>query len=182
MIPARALCLLAALPVFLSAPASALGPLDVDGGLRTGIYDENYKLGVGASLSLLQNLGPKSDVGLSLNYLRFRAKTVGWSDINEFGGYVTAYFVPTLTNQPFEVRLGPHLGASMLDGLWHADLGGDASVVFKVSDMARFYAAFIPAYLLGEESGGLIRIGFGLQYRLGGASAPAPGPEGTGVP
>lgn len=183
MIPARTLCLLAALAAVLPLPAAALGPLDVDGGLRAAIYDDNYDLGVGGSLGLVQNLGAKSDLGLHLNYTRFTAKTVGWSDINEYGFYLTAYWVPTLTNQPFEVRLGPHAGASVVDEFWHADLGGDASVVFQTSESIRFYATFAPAYLLGEEGGGLIRIGLGLQFRLsGGSAASAPGPDGTGAP
>lgn len=179
MIPARALCLLAALPAVLPLPAAALGPLDVDGGLRAAIYDDNYDLGVGGTLGLVQNIGAKSDLGLHLNYTRFTAKTVGWTDINEFGAYVTAYFVPTLTNQPFEMRLGPHVGASVIDESWHADLGGDVSVVFLASPSTRFYANFAPAYVLGENSGGLIRIGLGLQFRLsGGAATYTPGPAG----
>lgn len=183
MIPARALCLLAALPAVLPLPAAALGPLDVDGGLRAAIYDDNYDLGVGGTLGLVQNLGAKSDLGLHLNYTRFSAKTVGWSDIAEYGFYVTAYFVPTLTNQPFEVRLGPHVGASVVDEYWHADLGGDASVVFQTTESIRFYAAFTPSYLLGEESGGLIRIGLGLQFRLsGGSPADAPDAGGASAP
>lgn len=173
MIPARALCLLAA----FALPAAAAGPLDLDGGLRASIYNDNYKLGVGASLGLVQNLGPKFDLGLHLNYSHFTAKTVDWDDINEYGGYLTAYFIPTLADQPFELRLGPHAGASYLGEFWYADLGGDAMAVFKINDMTKFYAAFIPAYFLGEDSGGMIRIGFGVEYRLshGSGAAPAPG-------
>lgn len=182
MIPARALRLMASLSALLPLTAAALGPLDVDGGFRAAIYDDNYKLGVGGTLGLVQNLGPKSDLGLHLNYTRFRAETVGWSDINEYGFYVGAYYVPTLANQPFEVRLGPHVGASLVDESWHADLGGDASVVFQTSDRTRFYATFIPAYFLGDHGGGFIRLGFGVQYRLSGGESAGTAPDGSAAP
>lgn len=186
MNPARILSLLSATGLhiarvagvagFLILPAAA-GPLDLDGGLRASIYNDNYKLGVGAELGLIQNLGPKFDLGLHLNYSRFRAKAEGWEDINELGGYVTAYMIPTLADQPFELRLGPHAGAALLGDDWYADLGGDIMAVFTIADNTRFYGAFIPAYFVGEESGGMIRIGFGIEYRLAGgtlAASPAP--------
>ena len=54
--------------------------------------------------------------------------------------------------------------------------------MFQVADKTRFYAAFIPAYFIGEESGGLIRIGLGLQYRLGGEAAYSPASGSAGSP
>lgn len=169
MISARALSLLAAMAV-----SAVAGPLDLDAGLRASIYDDNYKLGVGASLGLVQNLGPKFDLGLHLNYSRFRAKTVDWEDVNEMGGYLTAYMIPTLADQPFEMRLGPHAGASLLGDDWYADLGADVMAVFQVAEKTRFYAAFIPGYFLGKDSQAMIRIGFGIEYRLGDGSGSAP--------
>jgi hypothetical protein len=175
MNPARALRLAVsgfAMAAVLALPAAA-GSLDLDGGLRASIYNDNYKLGVGAELGAVQNLGPKTDLGLHLNYSRFRAKTVDWVDVNEFGGYVTWYFLPTLADQPFEVRLGPHVGAAMIEDDWFADVGGDIAAVFKVGEKLRFYGAFIPGYFIGSESQGMFRVGFGLQYRVGEGSAPA---------
>ena len=180
MIPARALSLFAAkaAKVALAAMAAfalpaAAGPLDLDAGLRASIYDDNYKLGVGAELGLVQNLGPKFDLGLHLNYSRFRAKTSGWEDINETGGYLAAYFIPTLADQPFELRIGPHAGAALLGDAWHADLGGDFVAVFTIADNTRFYGAFIPSFFLGESSNSMFRIGFGIEYRLSGDAVPA---------
>jgi hypothetical protein len=171
MIPARALSLLTAWAA--TALTAAAGPLDFDAGLRASIYDENYRLGVGAELGLIQNLGPKFDLGLHLNYSHFSAKTTGWDDTQEMGGYVTAYLIPTLADQPFELRLGPHAGGALLREAWHADLGGDAMAVFTVADNMRFYGAFIPSYFLGDHGGGMIRLGFGIEYRLSGEKVPA---------
>jgi hypothetical protein len=184
MIPARAMpaskssalrgtfAVLAGL-VGLVFPAAlrAAGPLDLNAGLRAAIYDENYKLGYGLELGLLQNLSPVFDVGLHLNYTRFNEKTPEWGDTDEMGGYVTAYYIPTLADQPFEARLGPHIGGTRVVESWHLDLGGDAMVLFQVADKTKFYAAFIPSYLIGKESQGLIRIGFGIEYRLSGSAA-----------
>lgn len=178
MIRARVLSLLAA----LALPATA-GPLDADAGLRASIFNDNYKLGVGAELGLIQNLGPKFDLGLHLNYSMFRAKTVDWNDATELGGYVTAYMIPTLADQPFEMRFGPHAGASSIDGDWYADLGGDVMAVFQVADKTKFYGAFIPSFFIGKESQGMFRVGFGIEYRLGdGAPASATGYEGASEP
>jgi hypothetical protein len=159
----------------LPAHAGAAGPLDLNAGLRAAIYDENYKLGYGLELGLVQNLSPVFDLGLHLNYTRFNEKTPEWGDTDELGGYATAYYIPTLADQPFEARLGPHVGGTRVDESWHLDLGGDAMVLFKVADMTKFYAAFIPSYLVGKESQGLIRIGFGIEYRLSGGASPAVG-------
>ena len=181
MIPARVLSLFAAMAA-IALPAVA-GPLDLDAGLRASIYDDNYKLGVGGSLGLVQNLGPKFDLGLHLNYSRFRAKTVDWDDINELGGYLTAYMVPTLADQPFSLRIGPHGGAAMLGDDWYGDVGGDVMAVFKIADKTQFYGTFIPSFFIGKESQAMIRIGFGIEYRLAdgsSSSAPASGGSGTG--
>lgn len=184
MIPARALRF--SVQAVLSAtmatalPAFAAGSLDLDGGLRASIFNDNYKLGVGAELGAVQNFGPKFDMGLHLNYSRFRAKTVDWVDVNELGGYVTAYYIPTLVDQPFEMRIGPHLGGALIKDDWYVDIGGDIAAVFKVGEKLRFYGAFIPGFFIGSESQSLFRVGFGLQYRISdGSAAPATGYEGA---
>lgn len=155
----------------LPSAVRAAGPLDLNAGLRSAIFDENYKLGYGLELGLVQNLSPVFDVGLHLNYTRFNEKTPEWGDTDELGGYATAYYIPTLADQPFEARLGPHIGGTRVVDSWHLDLGGDAMVLFQVADKTKFYASFIPSYLIGKESQGLIRIGFGIEYRLSGSPA-----------
>lgn len=162
----------------LALPAAA-GPLDVDGGLRGSIYNDNYKLGLGAQLGLIQALGEKADVGLHLNYSRYRHKTVDFPDFNEFGGYVTLYYDPHIQDQPFEIRLGPHVGGAKLRGGWHVDIGGDAQVLFDVNEKMRAYGAFSPGYVLGANEGGLIRVGLGIQYRLFGGDAAPKAPAAT---
>jgi hypothetical protein len=147
----------------LSRPVLAV-PLDLDGGFRASIWDENYKLGVGGELGMVMGAGPKLDVGAHLNYSHFTHKTMDFPDHDELGGYLTLYFVP-LQDDSFRLRLGPHVGGNQLDG-WNLDVGGDIAAVFKINDRTLIYGAFIPAYLIGSDSQGIFRVGFGAQYRL----------------
>lgn len=161
------------LPLLLALPCPSLaaGLLAADGGFRLAIYDENYKRGLGAELGLVQALGPSFDAGLHLNYTHFAAKTIDWPDRTEAGGYLTAYLRPAIKDQPFEVRLGPHAGAALIADAWHADLGGDAQVVFRATDRLQIYGAFVPSYMLGEHSQLLVRVGLGVQFALTGERA-----------
>ncbi len=142
------------------------GPIDYDAGLRAVIYDDLYKLGLGAEVGAVSGLNPNWDVGLHLNYTHFRPKTESWPAISEYGGYVTAYYLPTL-DQDFSLRLGPHIGyAHVYDS--YLDIGGDLMAVFKLNPTTSLYANFVPSYFLGSNSQALVRVGLGVHYRTGG--------------
>jgi hypothetical protein len=165
-------CRLTALLPFLclAALAPKATAIDLDLGLRASIYDENYKLGVGGELGAIVSATANMDLGLHLNYTSFRTKTETIDDANEFGGYVTAYFHPAI-DQGFSLRIGPHIGYSAIGSSdnreSYLDLGGDVMAVFKATNTLNFYAAFIPAFMIGPDPQSLIRIGFGLQYSMG---------------
>lgn len=165
MIKARRL---AALSTLFALSTAWTAPLDLDAGLRAAIYDDNYDLGVGGELGAVVPAGPKWDLGLHLNYTHFASKTIR-ADADEFGGYVAAYFLPAF-DQSFSVRLGPHIGYSHIESHF-LDLGMDAMVVFKVAPQTKFYATFVPSYLVGENGQQLTRIGFGVEYGVGGEGA-----------
>lgn len=167
MIKARHLAALSTLFVLSAAWAA---PLDLDAGLRAAIYDDDYDLGVGGSLGVVTSAAPKWDLGLHLNYTHFASKTIR-EDADEFGAYVVAYFLPAI-DQGFALRLGPHIGYSKIESHF-LDLGLDAMVVFKVAAQTKFYATFVPSYLVGENGQQLFRIGFGVEYGVGG-DGPAP--------
>jgi hypothetical protein len=153
---------------FLPAAAATL---DLDGGLRASIWNDNHKLGVGGELGAIAGLG-KVDLGLHLNYSHFASKNPSFSDVDELGGYVALYLLPPL-DQTFQLRVGPHVGAAYLDKTF-LDVGGDLAVVFQVSPAMRFYADFVPAYFIdfkGSDSEALVRVGLGLEFRLGAAAA-----------
>jgi hypothetical protein len=162
----RTLSLLTLTAVAMTVPAAA--GIDFDAGLRASIWNDNHKLGVGGELGAIAKLG-KVDLGLHLNYSHFAGKD-GWPDANETGGYVALYLLPPL-DQAFQLRIGPHVGATYIDPVApdakiFLDLGGDVAAVFKVSPKMNFYAAFIPGYLLdfdGKDSESLFRVGFGVQ-------------------
>ena len=169
MIKARSLKAL--LPFLcLTAIVGKATALDLDVGLRASIYDENYKLGVGGELGAIVPATANMYLGLHLNYTNFRKKTETIPDANEFGGYVTAYFHPTI-DQGFSLRIGPHIGYSALGSSdkreSYLDLGGDVMAVFKATNTLNFYAAFIPAFFIGPDPQSLIRFGFGLHYGMG---------------
>jgi len=147
-------------------------PLDLDAGLRAAVYDDNYKLGVGMELGAVASVAPRWDLGLHLNYTGFESKTMR-PDTREFGGYAAAYFLPAV-DQAFSLRVGPHIGYSRIESNF-LDLGADAMVVFTVAPGTKFYAAFVPSILIGDNSHSLFRIGFGVEYGVGG-----PGPATTG--
>lgn len=148
----------------LASPVAA-GTLDYDAGLRASIYDDNYKLGVGGELGAVAGVAPNWDIGLHLNYSHFAPKTETWTATEEFGGYVTAYFLPSI-DQPFTLRLGPHAGVTKIRNTF-VDLGGDIMAVFQVMPKTRFYANFVPSFLIGKDSQSIFRVGIGVEYRPG---------------
>ncbi|MDB5104167.1 MAG: hypothetical protein JWP91_1856 [Fibrobacteres bacterium] len=163
MINARSL---AALSSFLCVTAAAwAAPMDLDLGVRASIYDENYKLGLGGEVGAVVAAAPLWDMGLHLNYTRFNHKTDTWTDENEFGGYLAAYYRPAL-DQGFNLRIGPHIGYSKIHDNF-LDLGGDVMAVFRATPGMSFYAAFIPSFMIGKDSQSLIRIGFGVEFGPG---------------
>ncbi|MDB5050014.1 MAG: hypothetical protein JWO30_3085 [Fibrobacteres bacterium] len=167
MIKARRL---AALLPFLGlalalVPTRAIAGVDLDGGVRAAIFDENYKLGVGGELGVIAPAAALWDLGLHLNYTHFKSKTETLDDATELGGYVAAYYKPAL-DQGFSLRLGPHIGYSELEGHF-LDLGGDVMAVFKITPALSFYGAFIPSFLIGSDTQSLFRIGLGLEYHTG---------------
>ena len=137
-----------------------------DLGARADIYEENYKLGVGAELGLILPANPGWDFGLHLNYGHYEPQNDGVVDAaDEFGGYVAAYYKPKI-DQAFWLRLGPHLGyAHIVDHF--ADLGGDVMAVFKATPTVDFYATIIPSLLIGGDTQPLIRIGLGVEITPG---------------
>ncbi len=153
------------LAMSLFALPAVAASIKLDGGIRTAIYDENYKAGLGGELGLLKPLSEDWDIGLHLNYLHFRIKTENWTPVDEMGGYVTAYIRPKL-NLDFSLRLGPHIGFSYVKNPY-ADLGGDLMAYYGLNPNLDLYAAFIPSFLIGKNSQAMIRIGLGLEYSLG---------------
>ena len=147
----------------LSASAFA-GTLDLDGGLRASIWNDNYKLGYGAVAGLIYGMG-KFDAGLHLNYSRFTHKAATAQDENEYGGYLAFYLKPS-PHEGMSFRLGPHAGVQMIDDVY-LDLAVDAQVNFAINDKTQLYGQFSPGYLLiGPQDGGIFRIVFGVEYHL----------------
>ncbi|HKP97098.1 MAG TPA: hypothetical protein VJ385_15215 [Fibrobacteria bacterium] len=165
MIQARRLAAL--LPLLCAfIPARAASPLDLDAGLRAAIHDDNYKLGVGGELGAVSPATPVWDLGLHLNYTHFTSKVPeAIGDVDEWGGYVTAYFKPAI-DQGFSLRLGPHVGYAKI-GSSYLDVGGDVMAVFKATPVLSFYGAFIPSWMVGSGGQALVRIGLGLEYNTG---------------
>lgn len=141
-------------------------PMDLDAGLRASIWDENYDLGVGGELGLIYPASPAVDLGLHLNYTQYTAKTVDFEDVQEMTAYIGLYFV-AYDDGSLRFRIGPHAGGGTFDG-WAVDLGGDATAVFKIMEKTSIYATFIPAYIIGANSQGVFKVGFGVEYRIGG--------------
>lgn len=157
---------LAVLSCFLCAASAAMAaPMDLDVGLRASIYDENYKLGLGGEIGAVVATTPKWDMGLHLNYTRFRPKIDTWKAANEFGGYLSFYYKPAI-DQGFSLRIGPHLGYANIEN-HYLDVGGDVMAVFDIKPGMKFYGAFIPAFMIGEEGQSLIRIGLGMEFGPG---------------
>lgn len=155
-------CFLCAFP---AARAALAAPMDLDVGLRASIYDENYKLGLGGEIGAVVNTTPKWDMGLHLNYTRFRPKTDAWDAANEFGGYLSFYYKPEI-DQGFRLRIGPHVGYANIEN-HYLDLGADVMAVFDIKPGMKFYGAFIPCFMIGEEGQSLIRIGLGMEFGPG---------------
>ncbi len=161
---------LAALLPFLcfaaaGSPAMAHS-MTLDAGLRASIYDDNYNLGTGGELGLLVPASPAWDFGLHLNASHYASKlpeTIG--STNEYGGYVTAYYKPSI-DQFFSMRMGPHLGYAKIENDF-IDVGGDIMAVLKTTEALDIYVAFIPSFMIGKAGQTLVRIGIGLEYNLG---------------
>jgi hypothetical protein len=150
---------------FTSKANAGTLPLDIDAGFRVSIYDENYKMGLGGELGLVTPVDSNWSVGLHLNTTLFNAKTKSWDDAYEYGGYITAYYNPHV-NQPFTLLLGPHLGFAKI--IYHYfDLGADLKALFLINPKMNCYVNFIPAMMVGNNSQSLIRLGLGMQYRMG---------------
>ena len=161
---ARRLAALSSL-VLSAATASLAASMDLDVGLRASIYDENYKLGLGAEIGAVVPTTPLWDMGLHLNYSRFRPKIDNLDAADEFGGYLAFYYKPAL-DQGFSLRIGPHLGyANIVDH--YVDVGADAMAVFKIKPGMSFYGAFIPSFMIGEETQSLFRVGLGMEFGPG---------------
>ncbi len=156
--------LLACLPL-LYLPAAAASTWSYDAGPRATIYDDNFKLGWGAAFGAIRNLNTDWDFGCHLNYTHFRPKTSTWTSAEEIAGYGALYYLPKL-DQPYAMRLGPHLGFSFIRD-FYVDLGGDMMVFFPVQAQTQFYLAFIPSYFIGKNSQALVRVGIGVEYHPG---------------
>jgi hypothetical protein len=144
------------------APVLAAAAPSWDAGLRADIFDDNYKLGVGAELGVITPVNDGWDFGLHLNYGHFEAQTEGLDAADEFGGYVALYWKPKI-DQAFWLRLGPHVGYSFVVN-HYLDLGGDAMAVFKTTPTLDFYAVVVPSFFVGKNAQAMTRIGLGLQY------------------
>ena len=141
------------------------GPWQFDAGLRGSIYDDNYKLGLGGELGLVKGLGADWDLGLHANYSHFRIKTENWTPADEFGGYLTVYYLPKI-EQDFSLKIGPHLGYAYIRS-HYVDVGGDVKAVVQIVPTTSVYAAFIPGFFVGKNPQALIRVGLGINYSLG---------------
>ncbi len=156
----------AAVILFLGLGLSAAGGLELDGGFRVSIYDDNYKKGLGLEFGAIHGASTNSDFGVHLNYTRFDNKTESFTPVNEFGGYLTWYYLPQI-EQIFTVRVGPHIGLSKIR-TWYGDVGADGIVQFEVTPVLHLYGSLIPSFFIGENSQVLFRVGLGVQYRVGG--------------
>jgi hypothetical protein len=141
------------------------GSIKLDLGLRASIYDDNYEKGLGGELGMTKGMNSDWVLGLHLNYTYFRAKTELWDPVQEFGGYLTAYYLPK-TDLDFSLQLGPHLGFSHVYNNY-IDVGGDLMASFQVQPQTHLYVAFVPAFFIGTNSQALIRIGIGAEYNPG---------------
>ena len=148
------------------------GAVDWDIGFRGSIGEETYKLGLGGQLGVIYGSGAHSDLGLHLNYSYFRPKHIQ-TTMREYGGFITWYRVPHLKDQPFQMRLGPHVGVAFFQSddfnRWFVDLGGDLMIVFEANPNFHYYLCFSPAYQLAVPSVSLsqtmFRVGFGVEFR-----------------
>jgi hypothetical protein len=154
-----------AVPMFLlgmAATASLAAPMDLDLGLRASIYDENYKLGLGGEIGAVVPVTALWDMGLHLNYSIFRSKIESLESTDEFGGYLAGYYKPSI-DQAFSLRIGPHIGyAHIVDN--YLDVGADLMAVFKIKPGMSFYTAFIPSFMIGENTQSLFRVGLGMEF------------------
>jgi hypothetical protein len=165
MIPIRRLAALLPLLCLAFIPKRAEA-LELDGGLRAVIWNDDYKLGWGGEVGAIRKANEKWELGLHLNYTHFTSKVPeSVNDADELGGYIAAYFTPSI-DQGFTIRIGPHVGYANLES-HYLDLGADAQAVFKVANLWSFYTAFIPSFLIGSDDQALFRIGLGLQYHVG---------------
>lgn len=147
--------------------------LDYDAGFRAAIYDENYNLGLGGELGAIANLNSAWDAALHLNYSHYSARTQTWSPADEYGGYLTAYYLPNL-DQPFRLRIGPHLGTNYITSTLFTnlflDIGADMMAAIPVAKNFKAYASFSPSFLIGSEMQSIYRIGVGIEFCPGGST------------
>jgi len=150
----------------LVSPVKAI-PVDFDAGFRGVISEEKYDMGLSGELGVITPIDSSWEAGLHLNYTHFRPHTEIGGTADEWGGYVTAYFLPTL-DQPFRLRLGPHIGINFMSDDFTSgnslDLGGDVMAFVPVKNNYKIYACFAPSFIIGSYTQAIYRIGFGVEY------------------
>jgi len=153
------------LSLFTSSPKAL--PVEFDAGFRGVISEEKYDMGLSGELGAIAPVDSKWEVGLHLNYTHFRPHSETGGTADEWGGYVTAYYLPTI-DQPFSLRLGPHIGTNYMSddfsrGL-SLDFGGDAMVFVPIKNNFKVYVCFAPSFIIGSYTTSIYRIGFGVEY------------------